>query len=122
MQASLVGGVQAPAAQVHGNARQAASQQPCQPASSAQLAAGLHNATGEYNCFLNVIVQCLWHCTCFRTAVMAWPTAVFQVKSCPCNQHACLHRCCLLGCVALHTAQYVRSTQLLRGLLMYLHH
>ncbi|DBA91345.1 TPA: hypothetical protein ACH3X2_003991 [Trebouxia sp. C0005] len=77
MPASLAGGVQAPAAQVHGIARQVASQQQ-QPASSAEQAAGLHNATGEFNCFLNVIVQCLWHCTCFCTAVMAWPTAVFQ--------------------------------------------
>ncbi|DBA77474.1 TPA: hypothetical protein ACH3X1_009298 [Trebouxia sp. C0004] len=76
LQASLAGGVQAPAAQVHGIARQVASQQ--QPASSAQQSAGLHNPTGDLNCFLNVIVQCLWHCTCFRTAVMAWPTAVFQ--------------------------------------------
>jgi ubiquitin C-terminal hydrolase len=78
MQASLAAGAQAPAAQVHDVARQVASQQ--QPVSSTQRAAGLHNATGEFNCFLNVIVQCLWHCTCFRTAVMAWPTAVFQVN------------------------------------------
>ncbi|KAA6426044.1 MAG: hypothetical protein FRX49_03896 [Trebouxia sp. A1-2] len=77
LQASLADGVQASAAQVHDIARQVASQQQ-QPASSAQQAAGLHNATGEFNCFLNVIVQCLWHCTCFHTAVMAWPTAVFQ--------------------------------------------
>lgn len=28
-------------------------------------AAGLANATGEYNCFLNVVIQCLWHCSDF---------------------------------------------------------
>ena len=32
---------------------------------------GLQNKTGEYNCFLNVIVQCLWHCASFRTLLMA---------------------------------------------------
>ncbi len=31
---------------------------------------GLRNATGEYNCFLNVIIQCLWHCHDFRRQVM----------------------------------------------------
>lgn len=29
----------------------------------------LHCTTGEYNCFLNVIVQCLWHCTHFRQLI-----------------------------------------------------
>jgi hypothetical protein len=29
-------------------------------------AAGLANETGEYNCFLNVVVQCLWNCMTFR--------------------------------------------------------
>lgn len=28
--------------------------------------AGLANATGEYNCFLNVVVQCLWNCLDFK--------------------------------------------------------
>ncbi|XP_050220988.1 uncharacterized protein LOC126671275 [Mercurialis annua] len=27
---------------------------------------GLQNDTGEYNCFLNVIIQSLWHLRCFR--------------------------------------------------------
>ncbi len=27
---------------------------------------GLQNQIGEYNCFLNVIIQCLWHCRSFR--------------------------------------------------------
>ncbi|KAG2445913.1 hypothetical protein HXX76_000516 [Chlamydomonas incerta] len=30
---------------------------------------GLVNRQGEYNCFLNVIIQCLWHCTDFRAAM-----------------------------------------------------
>ena len=34
---------------------------------------GLRNETGEYNCFLNVIIQCLWHCSDFRAAIMALP-------------------------------------------------
>ena len=32
-------------------------------------AVGLRNEAGEYNCFLNVIVQCLWQCTDFRSEV-----------------------------------------------------
>ena len=27
---------------------------------------GLRNETGEYNCFLNTIIQCLWRCADFR--------------------------------------------------------
>ena len=27
---------------------------------------GLQNQIGEYNCFLNVVVQCLWHCRDFK--------------------------------------------------------
>ena len=30
---------------------------------------GLTNEAGEYNCFLNVIIQCLWHCSDFRAQV-----------------------------------------------------
>jgi hypothetical protein len=36
-------------------------------------AAGLANETGEYNCFLNVVVQCLWNCKDFRQQVQALP-------------------------------------------------
>lgn len=31
---------------------------------------GLQNDTGEYNCFLNVIIQCLWHCQSFRAELI----------------------------------------------------
>ncbi len=72
-------GVQTPTAAVRDFAGQAASQQSCQPESSTQLAAGLQNSAGELNCFLNVILQCLWHCSCFRTAVMAWHSSVYEV-------------------------------------------
>ena len=34
-------------------------------------AAGLANATGEYNCFLNVVVQSLWHLPPFRQQLLA---------------------------------------------------
>ncbi len=71
-------------AAVHDFAWQAASQQSCQPDSGSELAAGLQNYAGEFNCFLNVIIQCLWYCSCFRTAVMAWPPSVYQVW------HACV--------------------------------
>ena len=30
---------------------------------------GLRNEVGEYNCFLNVIIQCLWRCDDFRRQV-----------------------------------------------------
>ena len=42
-------------------------------------AAGLRNATGEYNCFLNVIIQCLWHCNAFRKQVLKWHPQVYEV-------------------------------------------
>ena len=31
---------------------------------------GLSNATGEYNCFLNAIIQCLWQCQGFRAGLL----------------------------------------------------
>ncbi len=43
---------------------------------------GLRNATGEYNCFLNVIIQCLWHCHDFRRQVMKWEPAAYEVSVC----------------------------------------
>ena len=30
---------------------------------------GLQNEAGEYNCFLNAIIQCLWRCANFRQQV-----------------------------------------------------
>lgn len=65
-----------------------------EPASTSTM--GLRNATGEYNCFLNVIIQCMWHCHAFRQAVMGWDPAAYQVQL-----HHCPHH---LHCVVLpHT-------------------
>ncbi|KAK9808880.1 hypothetical protein WJX72_005660 [[Myrmecia] bisecta] len=41
---------------------------------------GLQNAAGEYNCFLNVIIQCLWHCTDFRERLMCWGPELVQAN------------------------------------------
>ena len=44
---------------------------PVQPFSTATTAQpGLSNATGEYNCFLNAIIQCLWQCPGFRNGLL----------------------------------------------------
>lgn len=42
--------------------------------------AGLRNASGEYNCFLNVLIQCLRHCAFFCQAIMQWPQHAYQVR------------------------------------------
>ena len=43
---------------------------PAEPPADAPLGfTGLRNEAGEYNCFLNVIVQCLWRCAEFRRMV-----------------------------------------------------
>ena len=34
-----------------------------------EAAGRLRNEIGEYNCFLNVIIQCLWRCAEFRQQV-----------------------------------------------------
>ncbi|KAL4433821.1 hypothetical protein ABPG75_000262 [Micractinium tetrahymenae] len=39
---------------------------------------GLRNALGEYNCFLNAVVQCLWRCAAFRQQVLGWPSSFFE--------------------------------------------
>ncbi|KAL4450739.1 hypothetical protein ABPG77_001095 [Micractinium sp. CCAP 211/92] len=41
-------------------------------------AVGLRNEAGEYNCFLNVIVQCLWRCADFRQQVASWGPEVLD--------------------------------------------
>ena len=52
-------------------------------------ATGLRNATGEYNCFLNVIIQCLWHCGCFRRRIQSWKPDMYQVRP-PSGTHSSL--------------------------------
>ncbi|KAK9801357.1 hypothetical protein WJX73_009686 [Symbiochloris irregularis] len=55
--------------------RQAADGAEVEPASQA---AGLQNNIGEYNCFLNVILQCLWRCHDFRVAFMEQDPSCLQ--------------------------------------------
>ena len=38
-----------------------------------KLVRGLSNMSGQYNCFLNVIIQSLWHLPAFRQALLALP-------------------------------------------------
>lgn len=40
-----------------------------------KLERGLTNMQGQHNCFLNVIIQSLWHLPAFRTALLHLPTA-----------------------------------------------
>lgn len=39
---------------------------------------GLRNEAGELNCFLNVVLQCLWRCADFRSEVLGWAPAVYR--------------------------------------------
>ena len=41
--------------------------------------AGMQNEAGEYHCFLNVVVQCLYHLVPFRTRMLAWPPHVRDI-------------------------------------------
>ena len=45
------------------------------------LTPGLRNLAGEYNCFLNVVLQCLWHCRPFRDALMQHQWQVMRPDS-----------------------------------------
>lgn len=41
-------------------------------------APGLRNETGEYNCFLNAIIQCLWQCRSFSRALLQQDVSQLQ--------------------------------------------
>ena len=41
-----------------------------------QLVRGLSNMFGQYNCFLNVVIQSLWHLSAFRNALLSLPSAL----------------------------------------------
>ena len=41
-----------------------------------KLVRGLSNTQGQYNCFLNVIIQSLWHLPAFRSALLNLPSAL----------------------------------------------
>ena len=45
---------------------------------------GLQNEIGEYNCFLNVIIQSLWNCRHFRAPFKA-ASAAFSSPQVPCS-------------------------------------
>lgn len=53
---------------------------------------GLQNLTGEYNCFLNVIVQCLWHCRAFRSSLLRRlnPQQLQACSALPCLMEICI--------------------------------
>ena len=53
----------------------------------------LQNATGDYHCFLNVLVQCLWHLQHFRMAILHVQVSPFPpLSASACNLNAsCLH-------------------------------
>jgi len=40
---------------------------------------GLQNNAGEYNCFLNCILQCLWNCQELRPTILSWQPHQVQV-------------------------------------------
>ena len=43
-----------------------------------RLVRGLRNDSGLNNCFLNVVLQCLWHATAFRGAVLGLSPAALE--------------------------------------------
>jgi hypothetical protein len=49
-----------------------ASASPASALARSGSAAGLRNLEGEYNCFLNVVIQSLWHVSAFRDAMRRW--------------------------------------------------
>ncbi len=49
---------------------------------------GLQNRIGEYNCFLNVIIQCLWQCGAFRTRLLQLSPQQVQVRVLPSSRLA----------------------------------
>ena len=49
-------------------------------AQQAVAAPGMRNETGEYNCFLNVVIQCLWSCQPFGEQVMCWRLRTNRVR------------------------------------------
>lgn len=55
----------------------------CRDSTSDGVAAGepaLQNKAGEYNCFLNAVVQCLWHCTAFKEGLLRLPADALQAR------------------------------------------
>jgi hypothetical protein len=61
---------------------------------------GLRNRTGEYNCFLNAVVQCLWRCRAFRAGLLALAPAAVQVPPSCCVLRSLMPSCCRKGICA----------------------
>ena len=58
-----------------------------------QLVRGLSNEPGHNNCFLNVIVQSLWHLKAFRQKFLEMrPQVLFSVQAL-CGRHLSLQPC-----------------------------
>ncbi|KAK9809137.1 hypothetical protein WJX72_009962 [[Myrmecia] bisecta] len=70
--------VQQRQAQAYASAARPKPQAKQQSVAGPVAAPGLQNAAGEYNCFLNVIIQCLWHCSDFRDRLMHWEPQLVQ--------------------------------------------
>ena len=56
---------------------------PLEPGAAPAAEPGLQNEAGEYNCFLNVVVQCLWHCAAFREGLLRLPGDALAVRRRP---------------------------------------
>jgi ubiquitin C-terminal hydrolase len=44
------------------------------------LLPGLRNSYGEFNCFLNSVLQCLWQCRQFRNGLLSLKAQDVQVR------------------------------------------
>ena len=71
------------------------------------LVRGLRNDSGLNNCFLNVVIQCLWHLHCFREALLSLQPQVRLLPSwvpCQALSNLCEMRTllCSLGFQLLH--------------------
>jgi len=73
-----------------------------EPGAAPAAAPGLQNEAGEYNCFLNVVVQCLWHCAAFREGLLRLPRDALAVRR-PARPAKTRLQACLVS-AALHAA------------------
>ena len=89
-----------------------------EPTGSELGLAGLCNERGEYNCFLNVIIQCLWRCADFRQQVcLRGASACLQhalhgardACSVLCSVHVLTATCLFARCAFLFSARAPRT-------------
>jgi hypothetical protein len=68
---------------------------------------GLRNEAGDFNCFLNVVLQCLWRCADFRQQVMgSHPCCVSSL--CSGLQSPCIDSLAPSGCEIFHLPNPMR--------------